>query len=75
MLPATESRRILQERCGKVTVSCRNRPEIMGKNPKTFWLEFLGTGRFRASLLDLRIIKLVISLVDPLKKQSPDFAK
>jgi hypothetical protein len=47
----------------------------MGKNPKTFWPEFFGTGRFRASLFDLRIIKLVTSLVNSLKKQSPDFEK
>jgi hypothetical protein len=31
MIPATVSRGILQERCGKVTGSCRKAPEIAGK--------------------------------------------
>jgi hypothetical protein len=30
MIPATRSREILKERCGKVTGSCRKTPEIAG---------------------------------------------
>jgi len=30
MIPATGSRRIFQERCGKVNVSCRKAPGISG---------------------------------------------
>jgi hypothetical protein len=32
--------RILQEKCGKVSGSCRNRPKIIGKNPKIFRPEY-----------------------------------
>jgi hypothetical protein len=41
MIPATKSRRIMQESCGKVTVSFMKAPELTG------------TGRFRAGLYDL----------------------
>jgi hypothetical protein len=37
MIPATRSRGILQERCGKVTGSCRKTPEIAGK-----WKQYSG---------------------------------
>ena len=40
MLPATGSRGITQERYEKVTISCRNRPEIIGKKPKNFRPEY-----------------------------------
>jgi hypothetical protein len=37
MITATESRGILQERCGKVTESCRKTPEIAGT-----WKQYSG---------------------------------
>jgi len=96
MIPPTRSRRIMQERCGKVTASFRkasdiagtwkqysgqkffgffpvdpcqipvlsgrNQAKSIGKNPKIFRPEYCfhkitGTGRFRAGLFDLRMMK------------------
>jgi len=70
MIPASGSPRILQEKCGKVSGSCRNRPEIIGKIRKfsgqntasTKSPEFPGTRRFRAGLFELGSKNVVYQL-------------
>ncbi len=58
MIPATGSRGILQERCGKVTGSCKKTPEIAGTlkqypGRNTASTKPPGTGSFRYGLFDL----------------------